>query len=182
MEFYLTYQGPLRSNANSVEKHRIREYFKPQLEKIWDLPPLNGCRDFLSLDPQEGNHNLIKRVNGIPFATLVSSNIHMMCGVNITLLWPDEPGNIIQNSGDIDNRLKTLFDSLTCPKPEQISNITDLSRDGIFHCLLEDDKLISSVSVNTGTYLHSDSDHDVLAVIHVKTHLLRATCGNVGLG
>jgi hypothetical protein len=41
--------------------------------------------------------------------------------LKITLLRPEEPGAIILQSGDIDNRLKTLFDALSVPaQPNQL--------------------------------------------------------------
>ncbi len=201
MEFYLTYQGPLKSNARPQEKHRIREYFRPQLDKLWQILPLKDFRDLISLSPEAGKTNLVKKIEGKPFAALVSSIIHMMCSVDITLLWPDEPGNIIKNSGDIDNRLKTLFDALSFPSSEQIKTLANLSESELFHCLLEDDKLISSVTVKTGMFLKcddtetansevtlneardiSDKSKNVLAVIKVKTSPIRSTWDNIGLG
>ena len=125
MEFYLTYQGPLKSNGDTQHKHNIREYFKPQLQRLWKIPPLNNHDGYLTIDNKKGGKNVIKEVAGIYFAPLITSKLSLLCQLDILLLWPEEPGNIIKNGGDIDNRLKTLFDALAYPTPGQIEKLKE---------------------------------------------------------
>jgi hypothetical protein len=39
------------------------------------------------------------------------------CALDILFLRRDNPGNLIASGGDIDNRLKVLFDGLRMPEP-----------------------------------------------------------------
>ena len=66
------------------------------------------------------------------------------------ILRPEKPGGIIVQSGDIDNRLKTLFDALCLPpQTNQIPKDEGLSiNESPMYCLLEDDSLITSIKVN----------------------------------
>jgi hypothetical protein len=77
--------------------------------------------------------------------------MHLIAGIGIVLMRPEEPGSIVTRAGDIDNRLKTLLDSLRMPH-----NRSEIPADYVagpdeepFFCLLEDDNLISSLSVTS---------------------------------
>lgn len=66
----------------------------------------------------------------------------------------DIPGSALQ-SGDIDNRVKTLIDALRKPTNANELRGNENPKDGEtpFFCLLEDDKLISHFAVETDTLL-----------------------------
>ncbi len=149
MEFHLTYQGPLKANDGPIGKHRIRKYIEPQLRKLWDMPPLKESREkWLSSNPEQENVSIIEKLKDLKFAPLVTSELDLICHLDILLLWPDQPGKIIGSGGDIDNRLKTLFDALTYPDDNQIKQIKNENGwPDIFFCLLQDDKLITSINV-----------------------------------
>lgn len=103
--------------------------------------------------------------------------------LDITILRPEEPGNLVTQSGDIDNRLKTLFDALTIPDLQQIPP-EDSARDGErpFHCLLEDDNLITEVHVTVDRLLGSNNDpHQVLMIICVDVSATQGTMENLAL-
>lgn len=175
MEFYLTYMGPLKSNAKAKEKHKIRKYIEPQLKRLWNIAPLSDYPEWLRLEPKQDTHNVIKEVGGYKFAPLITSKLYLVCQLDIVLLWPDEPGKIVGSGGDIDNRLKTLFDALTCPDENQVREVMqDTDDQDIFYCLLEDDKLITDVAVKTHTLLRGENSDDVLVLLHVKA-------GDIGL-
>src|SRR5439155_16785100 len=92
----------------------------------------------------------------------------------ILLLRRDMPGNLIANGGDIDNRLKVLFDGLRLTRNrEELGGATPQADEDPFYCLLEDDKLITEVRITTDRLLRPVSAlgniHDVVLVIHVKT-------------
>ena len=103
---------------------------------------------------------------GRTFFPLVRESLALKCGLRILFLRKEPPGRIYQG-GDIDNRLKTLFDALSIPKPEQI--VPDKSIDDPIYCLLQDDALISQIDVDTRQLLSrpNGSKHDVHLVIEV---------------
>lgn len=184
MEFYLTYQGLLPSNGSPLDKHKIRKNFHNQLERLWNIPPLDSSKkEFLSgIDDPSHINNITKTIGGVRYAPLICKKLKFYTLLDITLLWPDEPGKIIDNTGDIDNRLKTLFDALSCPDENQMQQIkkTEKFPDNIFHCLLEDDKLIQSVNIKTHTWLNS-SNSDVLTIIHVHVKAIELMWDTLGL-
>jgi hypothetical protein len=88
-------------------------------------------------------------VGNFSFVPLITETLQHVAVLNITLLGPSEPGAVITLGGGLDNRLKTLFDALPAP-----SNQQELPRGGSreadenpFYCLLEDDKLITGLSI-----------------------------------
>src|SRR5438105_4649837 len=133
MEFRLTYAGPLlaasQSDPRTDHKHEIRKTLHPQLRRLWEITPwLSQMREPWAgaAEPEPGpvgGHRFDVladryRRNGYRFVPLVTSDLLLSCGVEILVLRPDPPGKIVQ-SGDIDNRLKTLFDALRMPRHGQ---------------------------------------------------------------
>jgi hypothetical protein len=55
--------------------------------------------------------------------------------------------------GALDNRLKTLFDALSVPNQDQI--VDDPSISSPVYCLLEDDALVSGLTIETHRLLSS---------------------------
>jgi hypothetical protein len=107
--------------------------------------------------------------------------MNVVAELSITLLRPEPPGGLITQGGDIDNRLKTLFDALTMPRhinalPTGVKIEPDESP---FFCLLEDDNLVTSVAVRTEQLLEPSEDLSVVeATIYVRTRVTRGTMGN----
>ena len=90
---------------------------------------------------------------GFNFVPLVTNELDLLCGIEILLLRPDRPGSIVW-AGDIDNRIKTLLDAMRIPEAdENYSQMSPTSDERPFYCLLEDDKLITKVSVETDRLL-----------------------------
>jgi hypothetical protein len=60
---------------------------------------------------------LIREVGPFHFAPLVSSALgwETIASLEILLLRPTQPGDLINTGGDLDNRMKTLFDALRLP-------------------------------------------------------------------
>ena len=99
---------------------------------------------------------------------LVSCVLKFVCQLDITMLWHEEQGLISKVGGDIDNRLKTLFDALQCPDINQIQPVKERFADKQpFFCLLENDKLVTGVNVKTHTLLRDAEEIDVSILIHV---------------
>ena len=185
MEFYLKYDGPLKPSGKPEDKQMIREYFRPQLERLWDTVPLKDVceqKKFLHFPEEKGKTSVIKEIGGIRFAPLVTNAIFLICELDIIMLWKDEPGQII-NTGDIDNRLKTLFDALACPNEEQVKNHKEsIEKYQPYFVLLEDDKLITSVRVETNRLLLPDLEqNDLSLLIKVKTKPYRVIYNNMVL-
>jgi len=161
MRFVLTYTGPLASNGSPKEKHLIRRALLPQLKRQWDIDPaLNNIAHSGSRDtPGQGTRlgDIARRFTkaGFHFVPLVSKEFNLVCHLQITLLRNEEPGNVLQTGGDIDNRLKTLFDSLSVPAHEdQIRKLAPIAGEDPFYCLLEDDSLEIELAT-TLLYQHS---------------------------
>ncbi|HEV2232791.1 MAG TPA: hypothetical protein VGV68_05225 [Terriglobia bacterium] len=216
MVFRLTYEGPLlgasRDKTRANHKHEIRRTFHPQLRKLWqethlkdiedyegDLPrgmkaPDNRFSRFSGHDVRPRSKG--KRLKTLPqrfcrsgygFVPLVTEDLSVACGLEVLFLRPDSPGQIVK-SGDIDNRLKTLFDALRLPMDaNELGRYTSPSEDEKpFYCLLEDDRLISKVSIETDTLLQPTSENagvnDARLVITVSLRPYRSTWTNLMLG
>ncbi|HOA94424.1 MAG TPA: hypothetical protein PKJ79_11745, partial [Quisquiliibacterium sp.] len=78
--------------------------------------------------------------------------------------------------GDIDNRLKTLLDGLRMPRGanEGRQTLLDTPDPVPFFCLLEDDSLVTKVTVESEQLLRPAPPDAVIAVIsvHVKKTVL----------
>ena len=131
------------------------------------------------LDSIRTPDNRVER-RGVYFFPLVSENLNLRAAIDITWFRPEEPGRVLQ-SGDIDNRLKTLFDGLQVPPHENQFPDTPIVGTATepFHCLLEDDALISSLNVDTRQMLRVSSDDSVLLLIKVTTKITEIEFGNI---
>ena len=181
MEFRLFYRGLLKSNGSPLEKQAIRRQFHPQLKKLWNEEPL--CNYAETEKPPEGyvdtstnyldeteETNLIYPLSNFKFACLVSERLNTHAELDILFLRPESLGRIIKTGGDIDNRIKTLFDALRRPIISNEISKDDSPRDGEdpFHCLLSDDALISKVTVATDRLLDSSTPNETVLIIHVR--------------
>ena len=179
MKFTLYYKGPLKANGKPKDKQKLRRNFHSQLKDLWCRPPLKDQCKWLDKDYEL---NVLKQVDGWTFASIINEKHHLIANLNITLLSPEDPGHIITQSGDIDNRLKTLLDALTIPKPEQIPKGDSAEKDEQpFHCLLEDDNLITGLTVTVDRLLGSGDGGDsseVLMLIGVEVSVTRSTLEN----
>jgi len=107
VDFTLTYEGPLAADARPNQKHDIRRELHPQLKELWEHPPLNQ----LYWKARPGSQHL-RTVRGHEFVSIVHPDWHFNAELNILMLRPELPGRIVTSGGDIDNRLKTLFDAV----------------------------------------------------------------------
>ena len=180
MKFTLYYRGPLRPSGNVDHKQKLRSSFHPQLSDLWGRNPLVDQKDHF-LDPGY-ELSAIKEVKGFEFASVVNSRNHLVAKLDVVLVRPEDPGNVVAPGGDIDNRLKTLFDALSVPKDEQLPNGFSPTQDERpFHCLLEDDSLVTGVSVRSDRLLGPTKPHDVLLLIQVDVSATRGTFENLSL-
>lgn len=184
MRFTLIYSGDLRANARPDHKHHLRKAFHSQLKTLWQQQPLADSRSWFD-GSVKSSINLNRRIGGFTFVPLVTPDLHLICELEVFMLRPEPPGAIVTQGGDIDNRLKTLFDALRCPHNEgelPKGAVPDPTEEPFF-CLLEDDLLISSISVKTDRLLvPSTSTAEVHLDIQVTTQLTRVITGNRMVG
>jgi hypothetical protein len=171
MEFRLKYEGPLKSKGDKQEKHRLREYFHPQLKELFTQPPFQKIADYFQSLHSE---LMTSKVGEFTFFHYVSSQLNLFAELDITLMRPDKLGAII-SSGDIDNRLKTLLDALRAPQNENEipKGAKPTENQNPFYCVLEDDSLITSVKVTCDRLLKFENPKDVFLLIHVNTKQIK---------
>jgi hypothetical protein len=146
MEFALHYRGKLSPKATAAEKHRIRQHFHPQLKKLWEDPDSP-----LKCYPLHLQRDAIQQVGAFQFAPFVCKWANLLAELEITLLRPEPPGGIVQYGGDIDNRLKTLFDAMAIPSQLQQlpPNAEPAAGENPFFCVLDDDRRITGLTIHT---------------------------------
>jgi hypothetical protein len=160
MEFLLRYRGPLPANGGVADKQLIRAAIHPQLEELCRQEPLlhGAAADELSEATLKGGQVKVApntiyffvAVGGFRVVPIIHTPHKLACGLDILFLRRERPGTIVAHGGDLDNRLKTLFDALRMPhNPEELRGITPRTPDERLYCLLEDDALITRVSVIT---------------------------------
>jgi Holliday junction resolvase RusA-like endonuclease len=161
MDFMLFYRGSLKSNGNPKHKHNIRKHFHPQLKQLWNQEPLLHFQSVV--EPV--------KVDDFRFKPLVCQELHLVAQLHVTLLRPEAPGSIITTGGDIDNRVKTLLDSLKIPEPGALPHDSRVDEDEVpFFCLLEDDHLVTELMVSTVQLLEPMVNrNEVVVLLKVTT-------------
>jgi hypothetical protein len=202
VEFRLIYKGPLPADRNdrtgqsarAEDKHKLRKHFHLQLRELWKQQPdlrfqaetpwvreqvTPADRRIRPALPGEQGKSWIECIaddhitcNGNRFVPLVSEQGGFTCSLNILFLRRDNPGSLIQHGGDIDNRIKVLFDGLKMPmQVSELGGHQIEANENPFFVLLEDDKLVTSVSVTTDRLIipqePGEDTNDVLLVTHV---------------
>jgi hypothetical protein len=199
LEFRLLYSGKLlgasKQNTRSDVKHSLRREFHPQLRRLWntayELDQISRHQDLRpwiakhpAVDLQTFTNAQFRQAGidvishrwpraGFDCVPLITSELSLRCRLDVLFLRPDEPHYVMQG-GDLDGRLKTLFDALRLP-----SNLGETGGKGPqddetpFFCLLEDDKLISELSVTTDQLLvlpkeRDINPNDVFLIVHVR--------------
>lgn len=173
MEFRLTYAGKLLASnvgrgderpARKEHKRMLRRHFHHQLRRLYEITPFlntgthagKGLDGYTETTLPVYDKDAIAREHerhGFHFLPLITKNLKLACELDILFLRRQDPGGL-WSGGDIDNRLKTLFDALTIPDGNQgYETIAPEADEHPFYCLLEDDKLISKVAVETDRLL-----------------------------
>jgi hypothetical protein len=179
MEFRLVYDGPLKSNRGVVDKHALRRHFHLQLQELVNRKAMAHFKRMLEVNQAQATFRAVGEYTFIP---LITEKLNNVAELHITLLTPEEPGRSVTQAGDLDNRLKTLLDALRTPKNlgELPQGAKPEEHEKPFFCLLEDDALISGLSVVTDRLLVSAKNStQVLLVIHVVPKSTTASIGAV---
>lgn len=209
MRFHLVYQGPLSASGNKSkpkEAAAIREALSPQLEELWKT---HHALQVLSVEGYEPKHFLgLVRGPGGPFTPkqvfegdpnsmedlcaeipvgakrykpLVRKSLSLNCELDILFLRQEDPGGLVNQGGDIDNRIKTLLDGLRMPAVSE-QDLAPPSND-MLHCLMESDSLVARLNVDTDRLLFPQSTraNEVHLVIEVSIRVLRVSRANTCL-
>jgi hypothetical protein len=118
-----------------------------------------------------------KGYNFLPLVGHVFKGVETACSLDILFLRRDDPGKLVTQGGDIDNRIKTLLDALKMPKPAEFHPPEPAQPDeDPFFCLVQDDNLITEIKVTTDRLLAplgvNEYENNVELVISVRTSLV----------
>jgi hypothetical protein len=160
----------------------------PQLRELWVRHPFlrRFTQGQLEREMPDGSNRRVSVMYdmaddfarcGCRFFPLIRNSSGVACSLDILFLRRDAPGDLIMSGGDIDNRIKVLFDALRVPADcSEIRGYAPAADEDPFLCLLENDKLITEVKVTTDRLLTSPIDsgsvNDVHLIIHVKSLVL----------
>ncbi|WP_143748491.1 hypothetical protein [Mesorhizobium carmichaelinearum] len=170
MYFRLTYEGPLHATQDvqgdpdkrRFQKHDLRRKFHPQLKHLWETHPMliekNSGRDghavrYIARTAAEN------QVYGYSYVPLLKKGDHVICHIETLFLRRQMPGGLIRG-GDLDNRMKSLYDGLRMPsRPAEMRDIAGPQADETpFFVLLEEDNLITHTAIETDILLDPPED------------------------
>ena len=203
MDFILRYRGALPSSSKRAvrDKHDIRMALTGQLAELCKREPF--FRDALTpqlltgkiksgkltFDHDQANpaNNLMfcrVQMGGFEFVPLIHREHYLACQLDITWLRQERAGDIV-HGGDLDNRLKKLFDGLRMPQDiNELGHARPDAENERVYCLLDDDALITKLSVATYQMLEPHSDErstDVDLLLHITVLSTKAVVANLGL-
>lgn len=186
MRFTLYYRGPLKADGSPTDKHALRQRFHAQMRSLWDQEPLKSYLKYLG-PPTTTKHpgGLVHPVGPFTFVPLVRVEHFMFAELDLTMLRPEAPGRIVTQGGDIDNRLKTLLDSLKMPTEGELPNGAQPqeAERPFFFCLLEDDSLVTRLSIRTSRLLEPNVDgSEVVLLVDVTVRVTVSGYWTSGLG
>lgn len=167
MEFVLHYRGELSPKANAAAKHHIRQHFHLQMQKMQE----DEDSQLKYLFSWPGREDHMRQMGPFQFDALVGRWATLLAELEITLLRPEAPGGIVHYGGDIDNRLKTLFDAMAVPSQKQALPPDAKPGEGErpFFCVLEDDRQITKLTIHTERLWESvKSPHEVELIVLVR--------------
>lgn len=207
MEFRLVYQGKITQDASPSQKHSIRKQFHPQLARLWRIhPTLVYMRKRLGIPTiqmaQESEPDIDEKTVDVPtsfmmmtfdafadrfrvgdfrFVPLVADCFGSVCSLDILYLRRTTAGPLIdQQTGDLDNRIKILFDALRMPRPgDEMVGIKPAEQgENPFYCLVQDDSLITELRVTSDRLLvpsanvsHASNDVHMVITVNIKKNV-----------
>jgi len=162
-EFHLTFDGELPSVGNATRPLSaaklsaiwgIRDSISPQLRQLWATH--HRLRTAGTAAAPYGVVELSEPIvsEGYQFVALVRPTLRLMCELDVRLLVNHEIGSVVTRTGDLDNRIKPLFDGLRAPNGAQEFGQRGPAEQPCY-CLLEDDALITKVAVEMARCLSS---------------------------
>lgn len=151
MKFKLLYFGEILINPKKRAQHisDIRMQFHPQLKKLVEHSPWNNLTQYMQPNPEKSPVST-KHVGGIDWNPIITPNLKLMAELDIQMLHPEIVG---MARSDIDNRIKTLLDGLRAPQNEHEIGANTPRDIGPIYTLLDDDHLVTKLSINTSHLL-----------------------------
>ena len=186
----------------------IRDQFHPQLELLWKTSaalqrlkrtawvaenpatrmatvdsPLGPEWDVDKYPPKEGYVDLCAPIvkGKKSYIPLVRKSLDLNCHLQILFLRQEDPGALVLQGGDLDGRIKTLFDALRAPD-EDVELLHPQAQVKTF-CLMENDTLISGFEVSTGRLLMPETEfpNEAHLIVEVTIRVLKLGSWNVCL-
>lgn len=179
LKFRLVYDGPVLATRDTPasgekperakHKFEIRRAFHKQLKNLWKGDEFLATAQTYgeAFEPDfskifEGTagerrplHDVLAdqyRMFGWRFIPLAVEQFQISCSLRILFLRREAPGGIIKH-GDIDNRVKTIFDALRLPQnqAEMFGNDAPGPDEDPFYVLLRDDGMITHAEIEADT-------------------------------
>lgn len=142
-----------RTSLKNTKKSGIK--ILEEADREFDPTPIRPCNLVRAQDAIANNFKMF----GFRFVPIVWEELDVTCSLDVLFLRRGRPGKLF-SEGDIDNRIKTLVDTLRCPNSDnEVAGITPCVGEDPFYCLLHDDKFLSHFSVETDD-LHDPMDDD----------------------
>lgn len=154
MKFKLLYFGEIFTNPKKRSQHiaDIRMQFHPQFKKLLEHHPWDNLTQYMMPNAQKSPIST-KHIGGIDWNPIITPNLNLLAEIEIQLFHPEIVG--VAHS-DVDNRVKTILDGLRCPQNEHEIGENTPRNIGPIYTLLDDDHLVTKLSVNT-SHLLSDA-------------------------
>jgi hypothetical protein len=170
VRFRLTYEGPLvstqeddlpsskKEDRRRKQKHDLRKWFHPQLQHLWATHPMLVAKNRPSSETKGESYldYTAKKFSnwGYNYVPILKKGDPVICQIETLFLRRQMPGGLIRG-GDLDNRMKTLYDSLRMPCSD--SEMKDIEgpdkNQKPFFVLLEEDNLITHTAIETDILL-----------------------------
>jgi hypothetical protein len=204
VEFVLRYAGPVAGKKSNAlpNKHAVRAAISPQLATLCERDPFFGDaripdlltgrlgKDGLAFNHDPGhinNNKLFCRVpiEGYEFVPLVHQQNYTACELDVIWLRGERAGDR-PKGGDLDNRLKTLFDGLRMPhNASELHDKGDKKKPERIYSLMDDDSRITRINVSTFQLLDPGAlgakGTHVELLIRVNVFVTKHTWGNISV-
>ena len=207
LEFRLLYEGAVlsasRINTRAGEKHMLRKEFHKQLKRLWETkypligrtaPTIPRPLNAVNSPTIEGGFLAYRDVvadkfsyHGYKFVPIVTEDLFLTCSLAFLWLRPEEP-KLLMQGGDLDNRIKTVFDSLRMPSVEEAAELKNdypsEPDETPMYCLMQDDKLVAEIKVTADQLLLLPGTaklkaNDTFLVVHVRVKPTRLLGANI---
>jgi len=115
------------------------------------------------------------------YLPLVRESLSLSCELKVLFLRQADPGALISQGGDIDNRIKLLLDALRMPDKDEQDRYPP--EEDMLYCLMESDHLVSRLDVDTDRLLFpkTEKPDEVHLVIGVRLNVLQVAPHNMCL-
>ena len=188
MRFMLRRDIPTDKKGNVPIKQVLRHQFHGQLKMLWDTTSeLAGLRDRglpigrakskgITFDyPGHGSSHYRGALKGhdeYEFIPLVTYRCGWECAIDVRfLIRQDRINTLNPEIGDADKRVRILLDALRIPQDDKEVDWTVESLPSPLYCLLEDDSIISRMTVETMPLLNEPRDQNIDADMDQLTHV-----------